>query len=194
MSNNNQDTLIKEANELLETAQKEVLKEINKNSSFLSRLFAGKKNAEALKQAQSSISKAINQMKSFSKDESTVVTKLQARLNEKNLEMKKLEEDYKKAESEKEELADKLRNIQSTIEKIQNEAQEIEAASKPSVIEHDDHKIENDFKNKIMSLEETNREIESKFVLTREDLSKSQALVVEFSKRMKRLKSELTSK
>ena len=39
-----------------------------------------------------------------------------------------------------------------------------------------------------------NREIESKFVLTREDLNKSQALVVEFSKRMKRLKSELTSK
>lgn len=194
MSNNNQDTLIKEANELLESAQKEVLKEINKNSSFLSRLFAGKKDAEALKQAQSSISKAINQMKNFSKDESTVITKLQGKLNEKNTEIKKLEEHFAQAQRDKEELADKLKNIQHTIERLQNEAHNIEEVKSSTIAEAHEHKIEDDLRDKIQSLEDANREIESKFVLTREDLSKSQALVIEFSKRMKRLKSELTSK
>jgi len=192
---NNQDTLIKEANELLETAQKEVLKEINKNSSFLSRLFAGKKSAEALKQAQSSISKAINQMKNFSKDESAMVSKLQGHINDKSGEMKRLEEECQRAQGEKKELADKLKNIQTTIERLQNEAHNIEEEAKPTPLAAiTDHKIENDLKDKIQSLEETNREIDNRFILTKEDLSKSQALVVEFSRRMKRLKSEVTSK
>jgi septal ring factor EnvC (AmiA/AmiB activator) len=190
---NNQDSLIKEANELLEIAQKEVLKEINNKQSFLTRLFAGQKSSEALKQAQSSISKAINQMKNFTRDESSIVTKLQNHLNDKTSKIKKLEDEYLQALKEKEELADKLKTIQSRIDKLQD----LEEANSEPIIEkfpHNDHKLEEDLKSKIQSLEETNRELENKFILTKEDFSKSQALIVEFSKRMKRLKSEITVK
>lgn len=188
----NQDSVIREANELLENAQKEVLREINKKKGFLAKLFIGKDGTEALKQVQSSISKAINQMKNLSRDESSIVVKLQSHLNEKITQIKKLELEHRKAEQEKEELADKLKNIQLTIGKLQNEAHNIEEEAKPN--NNNDHKIEEDLKHKIQALEDTNKTIESKFILTKEDLSKSQALVVEFSRRMKRLKSEITSK
>ena len=59
---NNQETLIQETKDLLETAQKEILKEISCKKNWLSKIFQ-KEDLSSLKQAQSSISKAINQIK-----------------------------------------------------------------------------------------------------------------------------------
>jgi chromosome segregation ATPase len=190
---NNQDSFIKETNELLEIAQKEVLKEINKKQSFLNRLFTGQKSSEALKQAQSSISKAINQMKSFTKDESNAITKLQNHLNDKASRIKKLEEEYAEVFKQKEELADKLKTVQASIDKLKDST-EARSEATTEQITYIDYKQEEVLRNKIKTLEQKNKELENIFSLTREDFKKSQVLVVEFSKRMKRLKSEITTK
>ena len=111
---NNQDTLLKETKDLLETAQKEVLKEINNKKNWISKIFA-KDDGYSLKQAQSSISKAINQMKNFVKDEASLVVKLQNHLNDKNSAFKKLEEDFLKSQTESNSLRDKIKFFKNNV-------------------------------------------------------------------------------
>jgi len=189
---NQQETLLQQTNELLEAAQKEVLKEINNQKTFLARLFS-KNNIETLKQAQSSISKAINQMKNFTKDESTLIVKLQNHLNEKSNLIKQLEEKNLNSDKEISDLKDRVKFFEQ--EALKASSIKVEASPNTSTNNAiSEHKLEEGLKAKIKELEDHNHSVKTQFTLTKESLEKSQALSVELSKRMKRLKAEITSK
>ncbi len=188
---NDQDTLIKETNDLLESAQKEVLQEINTKRNLFSRIFSGKSVSESLKQAQSSISKAINQMQSLKKIDSSLISKLQKHINEKNNELKKLEESFESTKKETSELKDKIEFYETEFAKFKSAEQEVsvDTTEEKSVAS----KIEEDLKKKIQALEEENSNIERKYTISRDELKDTQALAVEFSARIKKLKAEITN-
>ncbi len=191
MSNKQQDPILKEAGELLESAQKEVLKEINNKQGFLSRVFA-KNNGESLKQAQSAISRAINQMKSFTKDESSLIVKLQNHLNEKSKVIKTLEEQFADSEKEASNLRDKIRFYETELDRLKEKpavTTEAELISHPA----ENQKLEEEFKAKIKELEDSNREIQGYFEGSREELNNAHKLNVEFANRIKRIKAEITN-
>ncbi len=193
---NNQETLIQETKDLLETAQKEVLKEINNKKNWLSRIFS-KEDIGSLKQAQSSISKAINQMKNFVKDEASMVIKLQNHLNEKNSSIKKLEEEFNKSQVETSTLKDKIKFFEAEFEKLKQEklSENNQAEKQPAktISEAKDSKAEEELKSRIRTLEENNQDLVKKYQISQEDLQESQKLTVELSSRIKRLKSEIVS-
>jgi chromosome segregation ATPase len=190
---NNQDTLLKETKDLLETAQKEVLKEINNKKNWISKIFA-KDDGNSLKQAQSSISKAINQMKNFVKDEASLVVKLQNHLNDKNSAFKKLEEDFLKSQTESNSLRDKIKFFEAEFEKLKQEKSQAAESSRdqePKMVF--DQKAQEELKDRIKALEEGNHNLQKKYEISQEDLQESQKLAVELSGRIKRLKSEIVS-
>lgn len=184
-----QDSILKEAGELLENAQKEVLKEINNKQGFLSRIFA-KNNGESLKQAQSAISRAINQMKSFSKDESSLIVKLQNHLNEKSKAIKTLEEQFSEHQKEASTLKDKVRFYEAELNKLK-EQQTTSTETPAQPIEN--HRLEEEFQTKIKELEESNKEIKTFFEASKEELGNARQLNVEFANRIKRIKAEITN-
>lgn len=191
---NNQETLIKETSELLELAQKEVLKEINSQKNLFSRLFVGDKK-DNLKQAQSAISKAINQMKGLTKDHSTVISKLQSHLNEKANQVKKFEEDSHSREKEVSELRDRIQYYKAEFDRLQTdiknkESKETDNSSSTGTASQFDSE---EFVQRIKELEYKTKEFENKFKASQEDLEKSQVLSVELSKRLKRIKSEIVN-
>lgn len=188
----NQESALKEANELLENAQKEVLREINNKRNLFSRLFTNGES-ESLKQAQSAISRAINQMKNFNKDESSLIVKLQNHLNDKSQAIKKLEEQLQNSQKDNSELKDKIRFYEAEIEKFKNSAK-LEAETKAASEERRaETKVDENLQNKIESLEITNRDFQARFKASQEDLADSQKLNVELNARIKKLKAELVS-
>ena len=184
-----QDSVLREAGELLESAQKEVLKEINNKQGFLSRIFS-KNNGDSLKHAQSAISRAINQMRSFSKDESSLIIKLQNHLNEKSKVIKTLEEQFTSSEKEASSLRDKIKFYETELDQLkEKQAIAPETVSPPA----ENHKLEEDFKAKIRELEDSNREIQTYFESSKEELNNAHQLNVEFTNRIKRIKAEITN-
>lgn len=184
-----QDSILREAGELLESAQKEVLREINNKQDFLSRVFA-KNNGESLKQAQSAISRAINQMKNFSKDESSLIVKLQNHLNEKSKALKTMEELFTEKEKETSALKDKARLYEAELNKLkETELIAPEAEARPI----ENHRLEEEFQAKIKELEDSNKEIKTSFETSREELGNARQLNVEFANRIKRIKAEITN-
>ena len=181
-----QESILKETGDLLENARAEVLKEINSGKGLLSRIFGERKN-DSLKRAQSSISKAINQMQSFNKDESGLIGKLQQHLNQKTEDLKKLEAEVERSQKETSELRDKIKIFQNEIEKFKATTKETSIIEAPLGT----HKIEQDFKAKIQELEESNREIQTRFTFSQDSLKESEELTAEFAHRLKRLKSEI---
>ncbi len=186
-----QDSVLKEAGELLESAQKEVLKEINNKQGFLSRVFS-KNSGESLKQAQSAISRAINQMRSFSKDESSLIVKLQNHLNEKSKLIKTMEEQFTNSEKETTTLRDKIRFYETELEKLKEKQTTI---AEPAIINPpaENHKLEEEFKAKIKELEDVNREIQTCFEGSKDELKNAHQLNIEFANRIKRIKAEITN-
>lgn len=181
---NQQETIVKETSELLENAQKEVLKAINNQKSFFARLFSQPED-NSLRQAQSIISKALNQMKGFSKDESSLIIKLQNHLNEKSNLIKNLENQLNQSNEEKETLLSKIRLLENS-QKEERQTIIIEKTpeeKKPDLASEPNQELETKFKN-----------LERDFQFCAENLEKSQNLVVEFYKRLKRLKAEITAK
>jgi chromosome segregation ATPase len=189
---NNKDTLLKETKELLETAQKEVLREINNKKNWLSKIFS-KHDISSLKQAQSSISKAINQMKNFVKDEEFLVNKLQKHLNEKNSSIKKLEEEFNRSQIETSTLKDKIKFFEAEFEKLKQEkiSENNQIEKQPEMIVTD--LKDEELKSRIKTLEENNQDLINKYQISQEDLEESHKLAVELSIRIKKLKSELVS-
>lgn len=188
MSKPEQESILKETGDLLEAARDEVLKEINKKRGLLGRVFS-KGNSESLARAQSSISKAINQMKNFDKDESGLIGKLQKHLNQKAEDLKRLEEEFENKQKESSELRDKIKFYENEFEKLKAlKPTEAKVEARP-----ESHKIEQDFKAKIKELEESNREIRMNFAASKEELVEAEKLTTEFAVRLKRLKSEITS-
>jgi chromosome segregation ATPase len=183
-----EESVLKETGDLLETARNAVLNEINNKRSFLGRIF-GKSDSDSLKHAQSSISKAINQMKNFNKDETGLVVKLQQHLNQKAEEVKQLEKQFEESERQSSSLRDKIRFYEAEIKKLKTSNAQERQVELPQ--EH--HRIENDLRAKIQQLEDSNREIQIRFEGARSDQQESEKLAVEYYQRLKRLKAEITS-
>ena len=189
MSNNQQDNLIKEISELLETAQKEVLREINSRKSFFARVFASDKK-DNLKQAQSAISKALNQVKNLGKDGSAIVGKLQNNLNEKAAVIKKLEDTCSEHDKAIRDLNNSVKYYKDELAKAQEQfvTKETETATVPGNAKQFDTSA---LDERIKDLEYNTKDYENRYRASQEDLGKSQMLSVELSRRLKRLKSEL---
>lgn len=189
MSNNQQDNLIKEISELLETAQKEVLREINSRKSFFARVFASDKK-DNLKQAQSAISKALNQVKNLGKDGSAIVGKLQNNLNEKAAVIKKLEDTCSEHDKAIRDLNNSVKYYKDELAKAQEQfvTKETETATVPGNAQQFDTSA---LDERIKDLEYNAKDYENRYRASQEDLGKSQMLSVELSRRLKRLKSEL---
>jgi chromosome segregation ATPase len=184
-----QDSILKEAGELLESAQKEVLREINNKQGFLSRMFS-KNNGESLKQAQSAISRAINQMRSFTKDESSLIVKLQNHLNEKSKIVKEMEERFAESEKETSTLKDRMRLYEAELNKLKEKEL---ISPELAVVPAENHRLEEEFQTKIKELEGANREIQMVVKASKEELGNARQLNVEFANRLKRLKAEITN-
>jgi predicted RNase H-like nuclease (RuvC/YqgF family) len=187
---NNQNGLIQETKELLESAQKEVIKEINNKQNWLNRIFK-KEDLSSLKLAQSSISKALNQMKNFVKDDSSLINKLQNHLNEKNSSLKKLEEEFNKSQVETSTLKDKIRFLETEFEKLRQE--KLNQANQEEPLKATNQAETKELIEKIKNLELNNEALVKKFSISQENLQENQKLTHELSGRIKRLKSEIVS-
>jgi uncharacterized coiled-coil DUF342 family protein len=186
-------TIIKEAKEFLEDAQKEVLRTLNSETSFLSRLFSGSAKSN-LKSAQSSISKAINQVNSLREDENSIAAKLQKRISERDERIKTLENAVLEKSKEPSALRDQIKQLEAKIVDLEK-APKLEA--NPEVTNQvEDHapKIEDSLRETINKLESKSLFLTEKLDQNKKELKDSHSLILEFSTRMKRLKSEITSK
>ncbi len=188
-TNNNHNSIVNETRELLENAQREVLQEINTKRSFFVRLFSNKETNN-LQQVQSHISKALNQLKKIGADDNGMVSKLQNHLNDKASVIKKLEEQFERSGKESSELRDRIRFYEQEVTRLKEQSISTEVDS----AKINEQKLEEDFKAKIQALEDAHREVENRFKASQEDLRRSQEMTVEFSQRIKRIKSEITSK
>lgn len=188
MSDNSK--IIKEAQDYLEDAQKEVLKTLNSQSSFLARLFKGSAK-DNLKMAQSAISKAINQIKNIIVEENNMTSKLQKNLSKKDDKIKELENLIEKQEQEISNLKDQQRQLEAKHKEVAQVS--TEEKTKKQQEEQFDNKLENKLENTILELKDKNTYLEDKLKQSIQELQDSNALALEFSTRMKRLKAEVTT-
>jgi chromosome segregation ATPase len=183
---------IKETKELLEDAQKEVLKTLNSETSFLSRLFSGSAK-NSLKIAQSSISKAMNQIKNLREDESSTAAKLQKRISERDEKIKSLENEVQQKNKEAGDLNDKIRQLEAKITDLEK-IPEPQATTQKVVEAKNNSGLEDSLRETIAKLESKTTFLTEKLDQNKKELKDSNNLVLEFSSRIKRLKSELTTK
>lgn len=194
MSDNSK--IIKEAQDYLEDAQKEVLKTLNSQSSFLARLFKGSAKAN-LKMAQSAISKAINQIKNIIIEENNMTSKLQKNLSKKDDKIKELENLTQKQEQEISNLKDQQRQLEAKLKetaKTQNITSEVkQRLAEEKTMKKQEEQLENKLENTLIELKEKNTYLENRLKQSIQELQDSNALALEFSTRMKRLKAEVTT-
>ena len=188
-------TIIREAQDFLEDAQKGVMKALNSEASFLSRLFTGSAK-DSLKLAQSSISRALNQIANLREDESTTLGKLQKHLSERDQKIKNLEAQSEKQEQEKSSLNDRIRQLESKIKDFEGKSQEEQAAQagREEEAQQESRKLEDNLKSTIEKLEGKNLFLTEKLDQNTKELRTSHDLILEFSTRLKKLKSEVTSR
>lgn len=184
-------TLIKETKEYLEDAQKEVLKTLNSETSFLSRLFSNKAK-DNLKLAQSSISKALNKIKNMSEDQSGIVSKLQKHISERDEKIKTLENQSSQKDKETSHLKDQLRQMEGQLDSYKNQPEQKQEVISSNTIDYS--RLEENFKEAINRLEEKNKFLLEKLDQNQGELNDSNELVLEFATRIKRLKSEVTTR
>ncbi len=192
----NKESLVKETKSLLQTAQKEVTREMNSQKSFFSKLFSG--NAlEALKTAQSNIAKALNNLESFNESGTQAERKLQANLGERDTKIKSLEEELTAARNDASTLSDRIKFLENQQAKLEAEKIELkEEDQTPSaplpeqapVISNEEVKKLEEEKEK---LQFERAEINDKYQSTKKDLKDAQNLAIEFNKRLARLKTEI---
>lgn len=184
-------TLIKETREYLEDAQKEVLKTLNSETSFLSRLFSSSAK-DNLKLAQSAISKAMNKIKNLSEDENAIVSKLQKHISERDDKIKNLENQTSQKDKEASLLKDQLRQVEGQLSSYKNQPEQKAEPEKQNLV--DNNRLEENLRETIAKLEEKNKFLFEKLNQNQGELRESNDLVLEFATRIKRLKSEVTTK
>lgn len=185
MSNN--ETLIKELKNLLEDARKSVLKEINHKSNFIQRIFRA--SADDLSEAQSSLSKAINVTGKLGSSDSEAVAKLQTHLNEKSQRIQELEAKLKQEDTELEMLREKTKSQTKEIEKLKANLSESKE-QKPAPVQNTDT---SKFEKEIEELKLKNKDLKERLDGSRAQEQEAWELSVEFSQRLKKLKTELVS-
>ncbi len=179
----NKENIIEKTKSFLETAQKEVLKELCSERNLFERLFRNKK-PETLKQIQSNVSKALDQIKAFYDNETNTTSKLQTHLNEKNQIIKSLESTVGSISRENTLLKEQLETQQKRSEQKATITTEQEVIK----LNGNQHK---EFENAIERLEKENKILSEKFDSSEKELNSAQEMTDELSKRLRRLKSEI---
>lgn len=188
----NKESTIKEIKNLLEVAQKNVLDQINTETSFFSRVFSS--NTEALKQIQSCIAKSLNQLENLNEGDSAVVAKLQANMSEKDQEIKSLANQSKEQDEQIALLEEKLALAHKQNEKLQAAQNETKEVSTTTVAEPAAAKLDTSpLEEKIENLEAIKADLEERFKASKDELSEAQGIAVELNNRLKKLKVEIVT-
>lgn len=195
----NNESRLKEISEFIRSAKDNVLTEINKrNSKNIFDIFiGGLGKAALLEKSQSLLDKALNEVKQLSEEEMKSIAKLQCTLNDKNSEIRDLEE--KLEEFNKKLLDLELSNKALPLESFNKDERE----EKPALeqISEEREAIANDELEEMLNIKNANIEqltqelehFKSKCNLLEKQLEESSLLTVEFSQRIKRLKTEITA-
>ncbi len=174
----------KELKSLLENAQDAVLREINSKAGFLQKLL-GANDKSGLREAQSAIAKAINQLGKSTDNEPNA--KLQTHLNEKSKQIKELESQLELKKEALELAQEKAKGLESELQKAKQASQQTVTAAAPV---SDNRELE-ELKQKLETLQGNKEELERKFSATKQELEEAWDLGLEFNKRLKKLKIEI---
>jgi len=193
----NNESRLKEISEFIRSAKDNVLTEINKRKSknIFDVFVGGLGKAALLEKSQSLLDKALNEVKQLSEEEMKSIAKLQCTLNDKNSEIRDLEE---KLEEFNKKLLDlelsKALPKESFNRDEREEKPALEQISEVEVVANDE--LEEVLNIKNANIEQLTQELEhfkSKCNLLEKQLEESSLLTVEFSQRIKRLKTEITA-
>jgi chromosome segregation ATPase len=194
----NNESRLKEISDFIKSAKDNVLTEINKrNSKNIFDIFmGGLGKATLLEKSQSLLDKALNEVSQLSDQEMKSLAKLQCTLNDKNSEIRDLEEKL-------EEFNNKLLDLETS------KALPIDTSNreeKPELENKNDsliavnttvnEELEEVLNIKNANIEQFTQELEhfkTKCSLLEKQVEESSLLTVEFSQRIKRLKTEITA-
>lgn len=194
----NNESRLKEISEFIRSAKDNVLTEINKrNSKNIFDIFiGGLGKAALLEKSQSLLDKALNEVKQLSEEEMKSIAKLQCTLNDKNSEIRDLEEKL-------EEFNKKLLDLELSKALPKESFNRDEREEKPALeqISEEREAVANDELEEVLNIKNANIEqltqelehFKSKCNLLEKQLEESSLLTVEFSQRIKRLKTEITA-
>ena len=194
----NNESRLKEISDFIKSAKDNVLTEINKrNSKNIFDIFmGGLGKATLLEKSQSLLDKALNEVSQLSDQEMKSLAKLQCTLNDKNSEIRDLEEKL-------EEFNNKLLDLE-TSKALPIDTSNIE--EKPELENKNDSLIAvnttvNEELEEVLNIKNANIEqltqklehFKTKCSLLEKQVEESSLLTVEFSQRIKRLKTEITA-
>jgi len=194
----NNESRLKEISEFIKSAKDNVLTEINKrNSKNIFDIFmGGLGKATLLEKSQSLLDKALNEVSQLSDQEMKSLAKLQCTLNDKNSEIRDLEEKL-------EEFNNKLLDLETSKAlpiDISNREEKPELENKNDgsrmVNINAGEELEEILNIKNANIEQLTQELEhfkTKCSLLEKQVEESSLLTVEFSQRIKRLKTEITA-
>ena len=174
-----------ELKSLLENAQDAVLHEINSKAGFFQKLL-GANDKSGLREAQSAIAKAINQIGKSTDKEPT--SKLQTHLNDKSKQIKELEAQLELKKEALELSQEKAKGLEAELLKAKQSAQQTTTATTAPIV--DNRELE-ELKQKFETLQANKEELERKFSATKQELDEAWDLGLEFNKRLKKLKIEI---
>ncbi|NBV99595.1 MAG: hypothetical protein EBR67_08845 [Proteobacteria bacterium] len=193
----NNESRLKEISEFIKSAKDNVLTEINKrNSKNIFDIFmGGLGKATLLEKSQSLLDKALNEVSQLSEQEMKSLAKLQCTLNDKNSEIRDLEEKL-------EEFNNKLVDLETSkalpIESFEREEKPVleQITKLTAEITYNNGELEEALIIKNANIEQLTQELEhfkTKCSLLEKQVEESSLLTVEFSQRIKRLKTEITA-
>jgi chromosome segregation ATPase len=189
----NNESRLKEISEFIKTAKDNVLSEINKRKSknIFDIFMKGLGEATLLEKSQSLLDKALNEVRQLSDEEMKSLAKLQCTLNDKNSEIRDLEEKLEEFNRKLEDLeTSKALPIDTSIDS-REEKPELEVINNTA-----NEELEEILNIKNSNIEQLTQELEhfrTKCNLLEKQLEESSLLTVEFSQRIKRLKTEITA-
>ena len=194
----NNESRLKEISDFIKSAKDNVLTEINKrNSKNIFDIFmGGLGKATLLEKSQSLLDKALNEVSQLSDQEMKSLAKLQCTLNDKNSEIRDLEEKL-------EEFNNKLLDLETskalpidTSNREEKPELENKNDSLMAVNTTANEELEEILNIKNANIEQLTQELEhfkTKCSLLEKQVEESSLLTVEFSQRIKRLKTEITA-
>jgi chromosome segregation ATPase len=194
----NNESRLKEISDFIKSAKDNVLTEINKrNSKNIFDIFmGGLGKATLLEKSQSLLDKALNEVSQLSEQEMKSLAKLQCTLNDKNSEIRDLEEKL-------EEFNNKLLDLETskalpldTSNREEKPELENKIDSSTTMNTNLNEELEEVLNIKNANIEQLTQELEhfkTKCSLLEKQVEESSLLTVEFSQRIKRLKTEITA-
>jgi len=189
----NNESRLKEISEFIKTAKDNVLSEINKRKSknIFDIFMKGLGEATLLEKSQSLLDKALNEVRQLSDEEMKSLAKLQCTLNDKNSEIRDLEEKLEEFNRKLEDLETSKALPVDTSADSREEKPELEIMNGNA-----NEELEEILNIKNANIEQLTQELEhfrTKCDLLEKQVEESSLLTVEFSQRIKRLKTEITA-